>query len=178
MSISRSLATSSLTACLVLCLAAGPGFSEAAEQGDRQAKVIRLSEPVEVTATHEVFGSALDESGEPVSLGALVANSDRYLDQEVLVETRINKVCQKKGCFFIAQDGADYARVSFKDYGFFIPTDSAGKTVLLRGVFLRREIDREQAEHYAADLGDTRAREAAASVEYQIVASAISIPKA
>ena len=139
-------------------------------------EVKRLSEPVEVTATHEVFGSTLPENGTPVSFGELMGNNDKYLDQEVLVETRIAKVCQKKGCFFVANEGASTARVTFKDYGFFIPTDSSGKEVVLLGTFSRKSVTKEQAEHYSADLGE-KAAAAPEKFEYSIVASAISIPK-
>ena len=92
------------------------------------------------------------------------------------VTTRVAKVCQKKGCFFIAQDGDAVARVKFKDYAFFIPTDSADKQVTLTGVFTRKELTAEQASHYAADEGRTEASAKARS-EYQIVASSIRIPK-
>ncbi len=138
--------------------------------------VKRLSEPVEVTATHEVFGSSLPEGGTPLSLGELMSDNDKYLDQEVLVETRIAKVCQKKGCFFVAHEGASTARVTFKDYGFFIPTDSGGKDVVLLGTFSRKSISKEEAAHYSADLGE-KAAAVPEKFEYSIVASAISIPK-
>lgn len=143
-----------------------------AEEGE----VLRLSEPVEVTATYEVFGSALPEAGTPLSLGDLMADNEKYLDQEVLVETRIAKVCQKKGCFFVATEGASTARVTFKDYGFFIPTDSGGKNVVLVGTFSRKSVSKEQAEHYAADLGE-KAAPLPEKFEYSIVASAVKIPK-
>ena len=138
--------------------------------------VTRLSEPVEVTATHEVFGSTLPETGTPLSLNELMAENDEYLDQEVLVETRIAKVCQKKGCFFVATEGASTARVTFKDYGFFIPTDSGGKNVVLLGTFSRKSVSKEEAEHYAADLNET-APVKPEMFEYSIVASAIKIPR-
>jgi len=138
--------------------------------------VTRLSEPVEVTATHEIFGSTLPEAGAPLSLGDLMKDKQTYLDQEVMVETRIAKVCQKKGCFFVAQEGPSTARVSFKDYGFFIPTDSGGKNVVLLGTFSRKSISEEQAEHYAADLGETAAPKPE-MFEYSIVASAVKIPR-
>ena len=141
-----------------------------------ETDVKRLSEPVEVTATHEIFGSTLPEGGTPLSLGELMGNNDKYLDQEVLVETRIAKVCQKKGCFFVANEGASTARVTFKDYGFFIPTDSGGKDVVLLGTFSRKSVSKEEAEHYSADLGE-KAAAAPEKYEYSIVASAISIPK-
>ncbi|MGB5290707.1 MAG: DUF4920 domain-containing protein [Lysobacterales bacterium] len=143
----------------------------AAESG-----VLRLSEPVEVTATHEVFGSALPETGKTLSLSDLMADNEKYLDQEVLVETRIAKVCQKKGCFFVATEGAATARVTFKDYGFFIPTDSGGKDVVLLGTFSRKSVSKEQAEHYAADLGE-KAAPLPEKFEYSIVASAVKIPR-
>jgi hypothetical protein len=141
-----------------------------------ESEVKRLSEPVEVTANYEVFGSTLPETGTPVSLGDLMNDSQKYLDREVLVATRIAKVCQKKGCFFVAQEGPSMARVSFKDYGFFIPTDSGGKNVVLLGTFSRKSVSKEQAEHYAADLGE-KAASTPEKFEYSIVASAVKIPR-
>jgi len=141
-----------------------------------ESEVTRLSEPVEVTATYEVFGSALPEAGTPLSLGDLITDNGKYLDQEVLVKTRIAKVCQKKGCFFVATQGPSTARVTFKDYGFFIPTDSGGKDVVLLGTFSRKSVSKEQAEHYAADLGE-KAAPTPEKFEYSIVASAIKIPR-
>jgi len=141
-----------------------------------EAEVTRLSEPVEVTVTHEFFGGTLPDAGEPISLAELMDDNQKYLDQEVLVETRIAKVCQKKGCFFVAQQGPSTVRVSFKDYGFFIPTDSGGKDVVLLGTFSRKSVSQEQAEHYAADLGETEAP-APEAFEYSIVATAVKIPR-
>lgn len=141
-----------------------------------ESEVLRLSEPIEVTATYEVFGSALPEAGTPLSLGDLITDNEKYLDQEVLVKTRIAKVCQKKGCFFVATQGPSTARVTFKDYGFFIPTDSGGKDVVLLGTFSRKTVSKEQAEHYAADLGE-KAASTPDKFEYSIVASAVKIPR-
>ena len=142
----------------------------------QEGGVIRLSEPVEVTSSYEVFGSTLPDAGTPLSLADLVKDNEKYLDQEVLVETRIAKVCQKKGCFFVATEGASTARVTFKDYGFFIPTDSGGKNVVLLGTFSRKSLSKEQAEHYAADLGE-KVASAPEKFEYSIVASAVKIPR-
>ena len=140
-----------------------------------EAEAIRLSEPVLVTDTHEVFGAPLPEGGELLSIGTLVENSESFQGETVLVETRIAKVCQKKGCFFVAQHGADSVRVTFADYGFFIPTDSGGKTVTLAGTFSREPMDEAKAEHLAADLGE----EPPATVpafEYAIVATSVAVP--
>ncbi len=137
--------------------------------------VVRLSEPVESTDSYEVFGAPLEVSGETHSLAELVDGGDAFIGSEVHVTTRVAKVCQKKGCFFIAQDGDAVARVKFKDYAFFIPTDSADKQVTLTGVFTRKELTAEQVSHYAADEGSEEV--AKPRSEYQIVASSIRIPK-
>lgn len=142
-------------------------------------EVQRLSEPVEVSDSHEIFGAPLplSDSETPIRFAELMKNHENYLGKEVLVETRIAKVCQKKGCFFIAQEGDATARVSFKDYSFFIPTDSGGKTVVLKGVFSRKTVTKKEAEHFSADLGESTSA-APESFEFSIVASAIRIPRA
>ena len=141
-----------------------------------ESEVIRLSEPTEVTGTHELYGAPLPEGGDLVAIGELIGNSEQYQGREVQVETRIAKVCQKKGCFFVAQHGTDTVRVTFADYGFFIPTDSGGKTVRLAGTFSREPLSAEQAEHYAEDLGED-APVQPPEFQYAIVATGVSIPK-
>lgn len=138
--------------------------------------VIRLSEPVAATEAWEDFGAPLPE-GDTRSLAELVANSEAMNGEAVRVETEVVQVCQKKGCFFIARDGEATARVTFRDYEFFIPTDSAGKQVVLAGTFERRAISADQAAHYAEDLGETPADDLEDGFEYAIVADAIRIPR-
>jgi len=116
-------------------------------------EVVRLSEPVEVTEHYEVFGSRISQMGEPTSLAMIVANDEAYTGKEVFVTARIAQVCQRKGCFFIAQDGDALARVTFKDYGFFIPTDSDGKQVTFVGRFTKTMISEENG--YFALFADT-----------------------
>jgi hypothetical protein len=140
--------------------------------------VVRLSEPVNVTETYEDFGAVLPEATSLHSLGEAIAQVDALSGRTVLIETEIQQVCQKKGCFFIARDGEAKARVRFKDYGFFIPTDSAGKTVKLAGTVERVELTPEQAEHFAEDLGEDPEAVPMAGFEYQVLATAVRIPKA
>lgn len=136
---------------------------------------VRLSEPVEATATHETFGAKLPESGTAITLGSLLADGDRYLDREVTVTTRVAQVCQKKGCFFIARDGPYTARVSFKDYGFFVPSNISGRTVTLAGELKRNNLSSEQAEHYNEDMEDESALKP--GPQYEIVATSVRVPR-
>ncbi len=138
--------------------------------------VIRLSDPVMVTETHEVFGAAMPTGVESMSLAAVVEQSQALSGQAVRIEAEIVQVCQKKGCFFIARDGDAVARVRFKDYGFFIPTDAAGKTVQLAGRIEKVELSPEQAAHFAEDLGQPAPATQAPVFEYQIMATSVQIP--
>ncbi len=166
MALNKALA---LTAALVISGTAPAG------------EVKRLSEPVMETDTHEIFGAPLPQSNQVLSLSDLIGNDDAYLGKEVTVSTRITKVCQKKGCFFLAQDGDAMARITFKDYGFFVPTDSAGKSVMLAGVFSRQDLSAEKAQHLAEDMGEKPAgpneEPLTGGFEYAIEATSVSIPK-
>ncbi len=138
--------------------------------------VIRLSEPVEQTADTETFGSPFDESTPLVELKAIAGDGQEYVGRSVRVVTQVSEVCQKKGCFFIAREGQSIVRVSFKDYGFFVPTNIGGKRVALIGEVVVREVSQDQAEHYAEDLG-ADAAPVKPGMTYEIVATSVRVPR-
>lgn len=140
------------------------------------AEPLRLSEPVTQDAQSETFGVKLDNSLPKLSMSSLVTDSPSHLDKPFQVETRIAKVCQKKGCFFIAQQDQHILRVSFSDYGFFIPTDSSDKTVTLAGVLVQKKISPQQAAHFEADL-KSKTSVLKPGLVYEIVADSVKIPK-
>ena len=140
------------------------------------AEVIRLSEPVEQTAETETFGSPFDESAPLVPLEEIAGDGEAYLGRSVRVDARVSEVCQKKGCFFIAQQGQSALRISFKDYGFFVPTDVGGKRVALIGEVVTRKLSQDEANHYAEDLGKTDAPVKPGTV-YEIVATSVRVPR-
>lgn len=155
----------------LLVLVAGP----LAWAGDDPG-VVRLSEPVEVTDTHETFGAVMSDTVDPISLSRLVENHANYEGLSVVVNARVSKICRKKGCFFIAQDGPTTVRVAFKDYGFFVPTDISGRHVTLVGELKRVELTEEQAAHYKSDLGSADVN-VAPGPQFEIVATAVRVPR-
>lgn len=159
----------STSVLIVLLAASAPLLGE-------EPAVIRLSEPVVVTDTYEVFGSPV-EPGAARRLAEVIADQDQYLGKQVRVEARVAKVCQRKGCFFIAQDGESVARITFVDYSFFVPTDSGGKTVTIVGTFDRQTLSEDQARHYAQDAGGDPARVRGPQAEYSIVATSVIVPR-
>lgn len=135
---------------------------------------VRLSEPVEKTPEYETFGKPMDLSVAMVTLEDIATDGDRYVDKTVRVATRVSRVCRKKGCFFIAREGSNVVRVSFKDYGFFVPTDISGKRVMLVGEVEVRDLTPDEARHIAEDLGDP-AKTIEPGSEYSIVASSVRV---
>jgi hypothetical protein len=138
--------------------------------------VIRLSEPVEVRDGFEVFGAPVDDAIEPQRLAQIIAAGDEHAGQQVHATATVSQVCQRKGCFFVAQDGDAVARVTFVDYSFFVPTDAGGKDVTIVGTFNRKVLTEAQARHFAEDAGQDPTQIEGPREEYSIVATAVVIP--
>ncbi|MEM0932128.1 MAG: DUF4920 domain-containing protein [Bacteroidota bacterium] len=69
---------------------------------------------------------------------------------------KINGVCQVKGCWMkVTLENKQEVFVKFKDYGFFVPTDSSDKNVVVNGILFQDEISVEDQKHYAKDRGDS-----------------------
>jgi hypothetical protein len=141
--------------------------------GAYAGEVVRLSEPVATTDTTETFGSVLDEAVRLIELEDVGADN---VGETVRVEARVSQVCQKKGCFFIAVEGNTTVRVSFENYGFFVPTDVSGKRVTFVGEVIEKEVTKEEAEHFAEDMGNASAAVAPGKT-YEIVATAVRVPR-
>lgn len=142
----------------------------------QDTEVIRLSEPVQETDQFEVFGDELDYNTlAPSSLSEVIKADDT--PSRVTLKASVAEVCSKKGCFFIAEDGEFQARITFKDYGFFIPTDSKGKEVIFVGDFSVKELSEEKAKHYAEDAGKDPETVKGARKEYSVVATSVIVPK-
>ena len=126
---------------------------------------------------YDVFGDEkiLGITDDASTLSKVISEIDSKT--EVFVQAKVNKMCQMDGCFFIAIDGELTARVTFKDYGFVIPTNSTGKEVFLEGILSKKIISEKQAKHFAEDLGEESDKIAGEQVEYSIVATSVIIPK-
>lgn len=81
------------------------------------------------------------------------------------ISGEIKEVCTKKGCWLTMDlPNGESMRVTFKDYGFFVPTTSQGYPIVLDGVAVLTETDAKTLRHYAEDEGKS-AEEVAAITE-------------
>src|SRR5258705_5743735 len=100
-------------------------------------------------ATAPTYGArrVLDTPALPVARALVPSNVGRT----IAVEGKVADVCQMKGCWMLLTDGTRAVRTTFKDYGFFVPKDLAGRTVVAEGVLARETVDEETRRHYAGE---------------------------
>lgn len=73
------------------------------------------------------------------------------------IEGKVVEVCKKKGCFMtLERDGQEPLMVRFKDYGFFMPADIVGKTVVVEGIAKKKEVTVASLQHAAKDAGKSQ----------------------
>jgi hypothetical protein len=69
---------------------------------------------------------------------------------------KVISVCQAKGCWMtLSLEDGNEVMVKFKDYGFFMPKDIAGKEIIVNGKAFVNEVSVDEQRHYAEDAGKT-----------------------
>jgi hypothetical protein len=123
------------------------------------------------------FGAPLGDSPK-VALADLVKDAGSYSGKTVKTEGTVSSVCQEKGCWMVLKSGDRSVRVTFKDYGFFVPMDAAGATAVMEGVFTVRTIPEATAKHYAKETPGGKPDEINGDQkEFSLVASGVELAK-
>lgn len=105
----------------------------------------------------ESFGESItpDNALSYSELMAKMAQSEQD-SMDVKFAGTVQEVCQVKGCWMTItsdEEGAEPIMVRFKDYGFFMPKDIAGRKVIMEGKAFAEETSVEDLRHYAMDAG-------------------------
>lgn len=115
----------------------------------------------EDSATVEVlpigyFGEEISDQGIS-TLHQLVTILDSKGEFSGKVMGEIKEVCAMKGCWMtIELPNGENMRVTFKDYGFFVPKNSHGFPAIIEGVATRKVTDVATLKHYAEDAGKSK----------------------
>lgn len=75
---------------------------------------------------------------------------------EVKFTSKVNSVCQSKGCWMRLDMGDNESFVKFKDYAFFMPKDIAGQEVIVDGKAFVEQTSVEDLKHFAKDAGKSQ----------------------
>lgn len=104
----------------------------------------------------KVFGAAF-EPGEVLAYKDLAAKVSDTDSLTVVVQGEVSDVCQAKGCWMnITQENGEEMMVRFKDYGFFMPKDIAGREVVMNGKAFFQLTTVDELRHYAEDAGKSQ----------------------
>ncbi|MGE0930476.1 DUF4920 domain-containing protein [Peijinzhouia sedimentorum] len=126
----------------------------ACEQSNTVVETTTEKNTLEENLAH--FGELITPEGAE-DVNTLLASVENEEELNAKVSGTIVEVCQSKGCWMTLQlDNGETMRVTFKDYGFFVPKDAAGKTVIMDGIAKVDVTDVETLRHYAEDAGKTQ----------------------
>lgn len=88
-------------------------------------------------------------------LATVLKDPAAFVGQTLVVEGNVRRACSRKGCWMeLAADAtasAPACRVTFKDYGFFVPTDSAGRIAKVEGTLEVAKLKARHVEHLAEE---------------------------
>ncbi len=107
-------------------------------------------------------------------LGKVVTTAKGEPSELLQVSGKVKKVCKKKGCWMVVQDGETEARVVMKGYSFFVPVDTkSGIDAVVEGTLKVKTFTEKQAKHLAEDGGDDPNKVTGVKKEYLLTANAI-----
>ena len=129
--------------------------------------------------TEGAYGAPVAAEGEALAVGKALDRSAELDGKTVRVSGFVTAACQAKGCWMAlaAGDGREM-RVTFRDYGFFVPKDLPGATVIAEGTLEVKEVSVEEQRHLAADAGRPEAEIEAIKepkVETSLVADGVRV---
>jgi hypothetical protein len=138
-----------------------------------------VAAPAEGKPGRKTFGSPLGTSP-AVALTDVLKSPDKFADQTVTVEGDVRSACTRKGCWMELSSSRDAAapgcRVTFKDYGFFVPIDSAGSKARVEAKVQSKLVKASMVTHLEEEGAKFAAKEPDGSAhEVRLVASGVEM---
>lgn len=94
------------------------------------------------------------EANNVIDASEVAVKLDATDSLEITVSGNIDAVCKMKGCWMtIPTEDGKTMRVTFKDYGFFVPKNADGAEVVFTGVAKKKVTDVDTLRHFAEDEG-------------------------
>ncbi|MCJ8165544.1 DUF4920 domain-containing protein [Pontibacter sp. E15-1] len=126
----------------------------ACNQGKPTASLPESTATSEMESNSNTFGASFTEDNVigVTELQTLAQGKDSV---EAVVSAEIMESCQAKGCWMdVKLKDNSTMKVTFRDYGFFLPTENLkGRTVVFTGTAKRETISVDDQRHYAKDAG-------------------------
>ncbi|CAH0994472.1 hypothetical protein EMA8858_00582 [Emticicia aquatica] len=140
-----------------------------------------------IFAVNISFGQKYDSFGEKIKPNGAITTNElvKKATEKGKVEAKVSgvveSVCQVKGCWMkVKLEDGQTMRVTFKDYGFFVPKDIAGKTIVFEGNAATKTTSVDELRHYAVDAGKSKddvAKITEPKTELTFEANGVLVPK-
>ena len=105
-----------------------------------------------------VYGQDVTVDG-ALGLAEVVAKmkSENLDSMPVKFKNNIDVCCQKKGCWMdMKAETGEEVKVTFLDYGFFVPLNSTGRESIVEGMMYKKVVPVDELKHYAEDKGASK----------------------
>jgi hypothetical protein len=140
---------------------------------------MNLLNAIAIILFHVGYAAADQTFGAPPTLKNAISLDEAIqkvgASTEVLVEAKVEKVCKEKGCWMELKSPSNSARITFKDYGFFVPFKLIGKTVMVQGVVEKKQMSLSETKHYVKDEGGDPKKITKPRDEFRIVATGVVV---
>jgi hypothetical protein len=140
------------------CEAGSPPSGPASEPSAALAPAEgRPDEPVDEPAdgpregASERFGQPLETERELTALASILGTPERFDGRVVRTEGRVERVCQKMGCWMELACDEGSVRIPMAGHSFFIPKDAAGRRATVEGKVGVKTLDRRTKDHLRAE---------------------------
>lgn len=127
----------------------------------------------------KLYGAPL-AAGPATALAEVLKTPAAFEGKTVTCEGAVRQACTRKGCWMEIAESMDKAaagaRVTFKDYAFFVPTSSAGARARLQGTVQVREITKDHVAHLEEEGASFPSkRPDGTAIEVQFVATGVEL---
>ena len=161
---------------------AEPPYGERAPETSVPLSKVPSPSPLPSSALSDVKVGAPVPPGAAMPLAELLSASSAFSGKTVLVEGEVRRACSKKGCWMELATSHDLSaagcRVTFKDYGFFVPTNASGAHARLAGEVVVKTLRKSHVDHLEAEGARfTTKNSDGSAVEVQIVATGVELRK-
>jgi hypothetical protein len=102
-----------------------------------------------------------------------------FSEKEVRIQGVVERSCTNKGCWMeiASKPGDPGVRVTFKDYGFFVPLNSKGMNATAEGQFSVVELSKEKADHLETEGARLKRNADGSASEVTFIASGVELRK-
>ena len=168
-----------------LALLAVAGCNKAVDKPAPPAPAVEAPAPPaagdKAAAGTKMYGAPLT-AAEPMAIGDLLSKPDGWKSRTVTVEGKVRKACTRKGCWMEVaasdKEGTPGCRVTFKDYGFFVPLDSAGSAARVQGTVEVDTLSASAVRHYEEEgMVFASKRPDGTAPEVRIVATGVELTR-